>query len=151
MRHTIPFHLLALSKKIQKSIGFDQLPFALSYSQAWAITIIDSQKTVSQAEIAAKLHLEAATIVTLIDELEKLNLVKRETQDTDRRKYNIVLTDEGKNCAQKIKAKIATIDKYLKQTLSEKDDEYFHSILDKLFSAIDSWEGGEKNEISSIK
>lgn len=77
-KHTLVFHIIGFARKIQKIIGFKAPPLSLSYSEAAALLIItDSKKDINQTEIASRLHLEPASIVSLIDELEKLGLVKR--------------------------------------------------------------------------
>lgn len=150
MKHTFVFHIIGLARKIQKVIGFKSPPPSLSYSEASALLIIDSQKNISQREIAAKLHLEPASVVTLIDELEKLNLVKRQSPDGDRRKYYIVLTDDGKRKVRLIKKRINQLEKDLRSKLSEKEIASFFPILEKLMAYLDDWKGGEY-EIPSAK
>ena len=95
MKHSIVFHLIRLGKTIQKSTNFKSPPPALSYSQAAAILAIFLEDKMTQNDIATRLHLEPASVVTLIDELERLKLVKRELQNDDRRKYFIKLTQKG--------------------------------------------------------
>lgn len=143
MKHTLVFHLISIAKKLQKGIGFKLSPLSLSYSQASALTVIGSQKETSQKEIATKLHLEPATVVTLIDELEKLNLVKRDSHFDDRRKYNINLTSQGKTKALQIKKKASKLDNYLRNHLTAKEVKNFQSTLEKLFNSLDHWKGGE--------
>ena len=150
MKHTFVFHIIGLARKIQKVIGFKSPPLSLSYSEASALLVIDSQKNISQREIAAKLHLEPASVVTLIDELEKLDLVKRQSPDGDRRKYHIVLTDDGKRKVRQIKKRIHQLEDALRGKLSQKEIASFFPILEKLMAYLDDWKGGE-NEIPSTK
>lgn len=141
---------MIISKKIKKFAGFKHSSRSLSYSQAWALMIIDSQKEISQAEIATRLHLMPASVVTLIDQMEQLKLVIRESPNGDRRKYNLNLTESGKKELNKIKYKILELDKTLKKQLTNKEVTTLHTILDKLFLSIENMKGGE-NEISGPK
>src|SRR3990170_1450477 len=136
MKHTFVFHIIGLARKIQKVIGFKSPPLSLSYSEASALLVIDSQKNISQREIAAKLHLEPASVVTLIDELEKLDLVKRQSPDGDRRKYHIVLTDDGKRKVRQIKKRIHQLEDALRGKLSQKEIASFFPILEKLMAYL---------------
>lgn len=151
-RHTVVFHIVRLAKKIQELSSFKFAPRNLSYSQAAALLVISTQKNISQVEISRKLHLRPATVVTLIDELEKLKLVKRTTALQNRRQYEITLTAVGKSLTEKIKEQTQKLEKLLKDSLSAKQAENLKSMLEKLTDAIESYEpkftkqakGGEK-------
>ncbi len=70
----------------------------LGMSQAsWTTiaTIAKSEVPMSQIELANKLGIEAATMVTMIDRLSKAGLILREASPVDRRVKLIVLTGEG--------------------------------------------------------
>ena len=150
MRHTLIFHTIGLSKKLQKIVGFRQSSFPLSYTQASALLVINSRKEINQREIAFHLHLEPASVVSLIDELERLKLVKRLSPNGDRRKYHIVLTEKGKMKLKEINNQIYKLDDYLKTKLSSEEIMTFFSTLEKLTAYLDGWKGGE-NEIPSTK
>ena len=78
----------------------------LGVSQASWTTIAAIAKAdaaMSQIELANKLGLEAATMVSMLDRLAKAGLVSREASPGDRRVKLIVLTDEGKQLYAKVK------------------------------------------------
>jgi len=78
----------------------------LGMSQASWTTIATIAKTeapMSQIELANKLGIEAATMVTMIDRLSKAGLILREASPVDRRVKLIVLTEEGKALFAKVK------------------------------------------------
>ncbi|OGD94505.1 hypothetical protein A3F02_02005 [Candidatus Curtissbacteria bacterium RIFCSPHIGHO2_12_FULL_38_9b] len=150
MKHTFVFHSISLAKKIQKSVGFKSLPLDLSYSEACALLVIASSQEINQKEIASKLHLEPASIVSLIDELGKNGLVSRESPNGDRRKYRIVLTKLGKIKVKHIKNKTYKLDNLLRKQLTPKEEASFESILKKLNAYLAEWKGGE-NEIPGTK
>ncbi|HEX8958079.1 MAG TPA: MarR family transcriptional regulator, partial [Burkholderiaceae bacterium] len=78
----------------------------LGMSQAsWTTiaAIAKSDAPMSQIELANKLGIEAATMVTMIDRLSKAGLILREASPVDRRVKLIVLTGEGKKLFAKVK------------------------------------------------
>jgi MarR family transcriptional regulator for hemolysin len=78
----------------------------LGMSQAsWTTiaTIAKSDAPMSQIELANKLGIEAATMVTMIDRLSKAGLIVREASPVDRRVKLIVLTEEGTALYAKVK------------------------------------------------
>lgn len=156
MAHTIVFHLIKVSKRIQNSLSLKTGEYALSPSEASALLIIDSKGDTSQIDIALKLHLKPASIVSLIDELEKLKLVKRQTQKKDRRKYEITLTKKGRQEVKKIRARTQMIENAIKSKLTAKEFSTLFSILNKLSDDFDliseeSIREEVKNEIPSTE
>jgi len=78
----------------------------LGMSQAsWTTiaTIAKADAPMSQIELANKLGIEAATMVTMIDRLSKAGLILREASPVDRRVKLIVLTDAGSELYAKVK------------------------------------------------
>ncbi len=154
MKHTLVFHLIGLSKKLQKVIGLKTDSNPLSYSQTTAMLVIDAHGNPSQAEIARMLHLQPATVVTVIDELEKLNLVVRRTQANNRRTYQIQLTSSGENQAVEIKKQTKLVENFLKTQLTKQEYREFSSLIEKLSQGLEKNlsnasevikpEGGEK-------
>ena len=70
----------------------------LGMSQAGWMTIAmiaKAEAPPSQAELAAQLSVEPATMVAMIDRLEKAGFVARVTSETDRRVRHIHLTEAG--------------------------------------------------------
>lgn len=137
MKHTLVFHLIGLSKKLQRSIGLKSQTIPLSYSQAAAMLVIDSLDKTSQIEIARKLHLQPASIVTLIDELERLKLVERHIQPANRRTYQIKLTDPGKAEIIKVRNQTLKVEVFIKSQLTGKEYQSFISIIEKLSQGLD--------------
>jgi len=144
MRHTLVFHTTNLGRKLQKLFTFRSPLAALSYSESYALVIIDSLKDISQSQIAARLNLDPASVVSLIDELEKQKLVKREELSSDRRKYKILLTPKGGRVVGRIKRQTVKMDAFLKEKLSQREAENFHLTLDKLNLYLNQWKGGDK-------
>ena len=101
---------------------------------------IDSQKEISQREIASRLHLQPASVVSLIDERERLKLVLRKPTSFDRRKYNITLTHEGKILADKIRREASQLENFLREKLGSNEAEKFFLTIEKISSEIDNWQ-----------
>jgi len=137
MAHTIVFHLIQASKKLQNQLRLKTGGVNLSVSEASTLLVIDSQKDTCQIDIALKLHLKPASIVSLIDELEKLKLVTRQTTKGDRRRYRIMLTEKGKAQVKKIKAQTNSMEKYIRGVLTPNESKVFYSALDKLSHNLD--------------
>lgn len=140
--HTLVFHLLGVSRKLQKALGHTSHPIPLT--QARALLVIESQNEISQQEIAQKLQLEPASIVTLIDELEKQKLVKRTTPLNNRRKYHIELTKEGKEIARLTKKQASELEKFIGNKLKAHNKTALFNFLSDLNEILDKWQSIKK-------
>lgn len=130
--HTIVFHLLKVSKRMQKALGLKTQSFELSSTQASALIVVATHKAINQVNIALKLNLRPASVVSLIDELESMNMLTRHAGKEDRRKYHIYITPKGREEVKKIRQRTLLIDDYIKSKLTNKEIENFISALDKL-------------------
>lgn len=69
--------------------------FGLSSRSYFVLSGIDQEKPPSQQELARLLTIDPTTIVALVDELEKLGFVTRVRSSTDRRRNELLLTEDG--------------------------------------------------------
>jgi DNA-binding MarR family transcriptional regulator len=59
------------------------------------LTVIERNPGLKQSEVSAALGIKRANFVTMIDVLEKRDLVRRDAAPGDRRSYALILTDKG--------------------------------------------------------
>jgi DNA-binding MarR family transcriptional regulator len=78
------------SKKVERETG-------LTSPQLWAIKTINENSPVNVSDLANRLYLHPATVIGIIDRLEKQDLVKRRRSKDDRRVVWIELTSKGHN------------------------------------------------------
>lgn len=149
MQHTFVFHTINLAKRLQKIIGFKSPDLLLSYSEATTLLIINFQNEISQKDIAQKLNLAPASVVSLMDKLEKSGLVKRVISNNDRRKHQIILTNQGQSTLKKIQNKTYQLDEFLKNNLTSQEFVSFYKILGKLTKLISLQKEVKKDEISN--
>lgn len=77
------------SKKVERETG-------LTGPQLWAIKVIAENAPIKISELARRMYLHPATIVGIVDRLEKRGLVERERCSKDRRVVHVGLTDAGR-------------------------------------------------------
>lgn len=76
------------SKKLSKETG-------LTSPQLLVIQAISAHEGVMVKDIASSINLSSATITSILDRLEKRELVLRQRSTTDKRKVELWLTDAG--------------------------------------------------------
>lgn len=77
------------SKRVERETG-------LTGPQLWAMKVIAEAMPIKPSELARHMYLHPATVVGLVDRLEKRGLVSRTRSHADRRVVEIALTDEGR-------------------------------------------------------
>ena len=76
------------SKRVERETG-------LTGPQLWAVKIISERESMRVSDLAKAMYLNPATVVGILDRLEKRGLIGRERCRSDRRVVNILLTPEG--------------------------------------------------------
>lgn len=77
------------SKRVERETG-------LTGPQIWAVKIISELGTVRISDLARAMYLHPATVVGIVDRLEKRGLAVRERSSEDRRVVEVALSSEGK-------------------------------------------------------
>lgn len=81
--------------------------FGLTQKQMATLWLIQANPGVSQAELAAALAMDRATMMAVTDRLEERELVIRKRSSNDRRRQDLHLTPAGAGTLRKCKTRIA--------------------------------------------
>jgi len=78
----------------------------LSPVSAWALVQLDPGSTISQKELASRLHCNPSTVVDPTDRLEEAGLVVRRPKAADRRINVLMVTPKGKKVRDTLIARL---------------------------------------------
>lgn len=81
---------------------FLEAGFDITIDQWLVLNAIAEKEDISQLEIAEKVFKDAASVTRIIDLLIKKNYLRRETHSSDRRRFTLELTKEGKTVIKNI-------------------------------------------------
>jgi DNA-binding MarR family transcriptional regulator len=79
----------------------------LSQKQTATLWLVHANPGVSQVQLASALGMDRATMMAVVDRLEKRGFVVRKRSATDRRCQELYLTPAGQSILRKVKARIA--------------------------------------------
>ena len=82
------------SKKAKRETG-------LTGPQLWAIKVIAGSSAIKVSDLARGMYLHPATVVGILNRLEKVGLIERSRKDSDRRIVRITLTQMGRALVKK--------------------------------------------------
>ena len=103
----------------------------------FALILIDNAKgSINQQELAKLLEIDKVTMLRNIDYLSVNGYINRVKDPTDRRKYNLVLTDKAKNAISSIKKAINDVNIVALSDITISDIDIFFSVLMKIKSNL---------------
>ncbi len=115
------FLLTKAAKLVQKRYEERLLPFGITPQQSGVLAIIGGSDGISPAEIVPQMHSDKATISTMLNRLEKLELIEFHKSPDDGRARILRLSKAGRKILPKIQAIDAEISAGLTDALSAKD------------------------------
>ena len=92
-----------------------------------------------QTDLAAALMIEAASLVRLVDALERAGLVERIEDPDDRRSKRLTMTPEGRAVYDKVAALHSQLAQDFIKDVSPADLDVCAGVLDRVLGAIESY------------
>ena len=129
-----------LSKTFPKIYSSLYLEYLKKYSalynvnktQLKALVFIKNHGSISMTELCAKLNIEKGSLTSMIDDLTKKGYVYREKDLSDRRKYMIMITEEGEKLAVDFTSKLSNDLEQKLDRLDESDRIKYQEALETL-------------------
>ncbi len=87
--------------------NFIEAGFDITIDQWLVLSAISENDPITQQEIASMVFKDAASVTRIIDLLITKNLLRRETHGTDRRRFSLELTKQGKAMIKSIMKTVA--------------------------------------------
>jgi len=120
------------SKKIRDNFNSKLKEKGLTRVQWIALFYLGEADSLSQTILAKKMNIKNATVVTLINRLEREKLIVRKKTNLDRRKTLISLTELGKEIREKTMYLGENFNKNLRGDIDNEDLEIFKKVLKKM-------------------
>jgi MarR family transcriptional regulator, organic hydroperoxide resistance regulator len=103
--------------------------FELTQKQAATLWLIQANAGVSQAEVAAALGMDRATMMAVTDRLEDRGFVVRKRSSIDRRRQDLYATPAGQSLLRKCKTRIADHEEKFRKLFSASELEALQEAL----------------------
>lgn len=122
-------HNLLGKQWIQLSNQYD---LRLSPVQAGILVFIDEYTGLTQKSLAGLLGVDASTLSQALQPLLDRSLIQKKSDPVDRRKLQMVLSNEGQQLIEVIKKVFAERQKHLPGNLTLNELQTLHALLDKM-------------------
>ncbi len=97
------------------------------------LVVIEANPDLKQSDLARAVRLDRSTVVTIVDNLERRQLVVRRASATDRRSNALQLTAEGQKLLRTLKRRVAEHEKRLVAGLTSEERTTLVTLLAKVF------------------
>lgn len=112
-----------------KSKGFNITP------EQWAVmSYLHKEDGLYQKQIADFLSKDKPTVTRILDLLEKRNLIIRISDEKDRRKFKIYLTQDGKDTVKQLVPVADEVQLKIRTNVSPQEIEVLNTILGKIYA-----------------
>jgi MarR family transcriptional regulator, transcriptional regulator for hemolysin len=130
--------LWKLSRKMRTLFDARVRAEGLTLARARALMLLAKKNCVNQTELADALEIEGATLVPLLDGLEKQGLIERRPVEGDRRAKHITLTPAGQEQAAHVNGIVKAFRSDIMKDVSEDDLKAALRVLHAMASNIEA-------------
>lgn len=97
------------------------------------LVLVRSNPGIAQIELGTHLGVDKASIVALLDRLERAVLIERRRSTRDRRRQGIYLTSNGAKQLEELLAQVRLIEKQMASRYTRAELEQFLSLLQRMY------------------
>ncbi len=106
--------------------------FGITQSIGYLLINIDEKEGNTVSEVAALLGLKSTSLSRMLSQLEKMDLIYRESNKGDKRSVKIYLTELGKEKRHLARGLVKQFNNYLNAHISEKEKDQLINTLKKI-------------------
>ncbi len=134
MREQLIVALIKASATHQKSCGIEFRKLELSPGQPKVLSRLRYKEGYLQKELAALCHVEPATMVVLLSNMEKRGMIRKEVDHVSggKRAFRIYLTEEGKRLAEQVDTVVSEIERRSFEGFTEEEKNQLITLLDRM-------------------
>lgn len=130
-------HLLRLcARGFNRSLARQLAEQDISFGQWVFMRILWKKEGLTQRELSELANLTEPTVHTALAKLEKLNVVTRRTENGNRRKQHVYLTERGRSLQDVLEPLAVRVNEKGLEGLNEKDHDRLHGMLLTILSNL---------------
>jgi MarR family transcriptional regulator for hemolysin len=111
-------------------------PLGFSHSRWLLLLHLSRNDGCTHSELAHSMEIEAATLVKLVDRMEKEGLLKRCSSETDRRVKHLQLSEAGKKTVEEIRSYTSELRKEVLSGLNQSEIKTALDVLNNIRSKL---------------
>ncbi len=136
MDNSFHFLLMITQASVQRSIMHRLKNTGLTPGQPKVLEYLGEHNGARPGEIARSCHIEAPTLTSILNRMERDELIIRKAPPGDHRAVQVYMTEKGKVFQKRIVSEFASIDDEALQGLSEAEKETFIKTLKTVYQNL---------------
>ncbi|WP_211309780.1 MarR family transcriptional regulator [Mucilaginibacter yixingensis] len=134
MKHqeTIDYFLKVVWQTVANRYNQMVAEFGITQSIGYLLININEQEGTTVSEVAALLGLKSTSLSRMLSQLEKMDLIYRQSNEGDKRSVKIFLTELGKEKRHLARGLVKQFNNYLNAHISEKEKDQLINTLKKI-------------------
>ncbi len=124
--------VLVAAKAVRRAFEEGLAELGLNMSEGGALGILSVHGSLTQTELASRLHIGRASSGFVVDGLERRALIERRADPTDRRVWRIELTESGVEFAKRFELRHAEVRAALRRDITTPERRELRRLLDIL-------------------
>jgi len=132
LKDNLGFLLNKAARIMREEVAESLKPLSLTFQEYVILRMIENHASQTQQELAMRNDIDRTSMVDIVDRLEERELLVRHKDESDRRKYQLVITAKGRKTLTHAKRITEKVQKKLVQPLSEAELKVTKEALSKL-------------------
>ena len=138
LNNYLGFSFRVVMKKIDRTLSQQLEPYGVSIPQSFILYSLLEQDGATLKEIGNKTLIDSSSMTVLVDKLEKDALVVRKLDSQDRRAIRVVITEKGRDIAEKVSKIGIEFNSQLYDLLGEGNQKEFIHGINNIINGLDS-------------
>ncbi|WP_061859903.1 MarR family winged helix-turn-helix transcriptional regulator [Priestia megaterium] len=111
-------------------------PYSMTPVRWSIINVLDTQKGITQTELAEAVDKKQTTIVEMIYAMEEKELIKRIYSEQDRRLHYLFLTEKGEELKKTLSPLVKDVHLFVTRQLSDEENNQLKTLLNKVYNGM---------------
>lgn len=138
MRTSFHYLLMANQALLHKRLLNGLSDTCLTLGQPKVLDYLKEHNGVSQKEIAAGCHIEAASLTSILSRMEEKGMIERKMLNGNRRSLYVFLTDFGKELCDTVEQEFRNIEEIAFEGITEEERQRFMDTFMKIYGNLTS-------------
>lgn len=134
--HSYHYLIMSIQMLFQKELLNALKDTGLSMGQPKIIDYLKDHDGVSQKNLAFGCHIEPASLTSLLNRMEKQNLIERRMLHGNRRSLYVYLTKKGWEMASIISSVFDELENKIFEKIPDSDRDHLMKILEKIYETM---------------
>jgi DNA-binding MarR family transcriptional regulator len=109
-------------------------PYSMTPVRWSIINVLDTQKGITQKELAEAIDKKQTTIVEMIYAMEEKGLIKRTFSERDHRSHYLFLTEKGEEIKKTLSPLVKDAHLFVTRDLSDEEIDQLKTLLNKVYN-----------------